>query len=261
MADESNVLIIGTKPLHPDAIAATLDVMGREPTLGDATNRLMKFGQISLGRADIVTVPQMVERDSHQPAGGVRASTCNQYLVKLPFTIHSPFDGTRYEKVVLRVHFSDPRVIAYDLEPKRVTKEKKKHVQFELTPEFKFREVLAAKLGSASYGLEFQVLEPTIIAYGQGENNIYWEYRKRSDQDDGIAVGTRGVGISLCVPNGKQQVMGSINYGMDMRWKLLRGWQELPGRTDEYSFIWDLPVVAHNDTPSGPQTSPLTGPR
>jgi hypothetical protein len=231
MSDEP-VLVIGTKPLPPEAIATTLDVMASDSTLGEATSRLMKFGEITVGFVNIVRVSQQPESNADQ---------YDRYLVTQPFTIHPPLDDARYEKVVLQVHFSDPKVIAYDLEPKRIVKEQKKNVKFELTPEFKFRELFNAKLGSLSYGLEFQVLEPTIIAYGQGENKIYWEYRKGSDRDDGIAVGTTAAAISLRVPSGMQRVEGTISYGIDMQWKLLRGWRSLPGKTGEYSFTWELP--------------------
>ncbi len=110
--------------------------------------------------------------------------------------------------MVLRVSFLEPQVIAYDLEPKRVTNKKKKVEKFVVEPVIKISGI-ETRVGVSSDS-EYEVLEPMIIAYGLGESVVSWEYRE-SDQDDGIAVGTSVVGISLCVPSGKKRVHGTIN--------------------------------------------------
>lgn len=240
MDEVSKVLIIESKPFPEEATATRLDVFATEATLGGEAKRLKKFGEISIGKPEIVRLTS----NSDTTASRLTDLNFDRHLIKLPFTIHQPYPGTEYQEVVLKITTSNPTHIAYDLEPKRVTKSEKINTRYELSPEFKFKEIIGAKLGSASYGIEFECLYPKITAYGVGEQTFYWVFEGKAGGELVLVSGTTGVGISLRVPKGTKRLTGTISYALEMKYKYMGMFREQPGKTADYDFNWNLPT--HN---------------
>lgn len=230
IGNASRFLIIKSNPVPEETIAARLDVFASEATLGSEVNRLKKFGEISIGEPEIVRVKISSSVDQNY----------DRYLISLPFTIHQPYQETIYKEVVFKIATSNSEYIAYDLEPKKVTKSEKANIRYELSPEFKFKEI-EAKLGSVSYGVEFERLHPEITAFGVGESKFYWVYEGESGGELVLGGGATGVAISLRVPKGTNYLVGRISYALEMMYKFMGNFREQPGKTADYEFKWKLP--------------------
>lgn len=102
------------------------------------------------------------------------------YLVRLwcsflGFRTDLVFDHAQFKIALASWEPDTGAVVAHDLYPSEVMHSVKRNVKFTLSPELKFAEI-GGKLGGVDFGFEYEELQPSIVAAGQGEATPSWMF-------------------------------------------------------------------------------------
>lgn len=165
------------------------------------------------------------------------------YLVIIPYSLHKAPDHQYYEEMTFFVEMSHAEVTAFDLFPKTINTKIEEIKTYTLSPQIKFREV-EVSLGEMSRQFRFDVLRPSIIALGEGENTFYWVHKGFKEQKEVIPE-TKHALVVLQVPRGTQFVEANISYEVVTARRLLEVWKSTYGQTDTYKLQLQL-----HDAPS-----------
>jgi hypothetical protein len=135
------------------------------------------------------------------PEGFEHVEPKDFYLVRL----WCSFVGFQTDLVFNHAHFKvtlaapgaeTAAVVAHDLYPSEVMHSVKRNVKFTLSPELKFAQI-GGKLGSVDYGFEYEELQPSIVAVGQGEATPSWMF---SATKASRLLGGRAVHMMVAAP-------------------------------------------------------------
>ena len=85
------------------------------------------------------------------------------------------FDHAQFKIALASWEPDTGAVVAHDLYPSEVMHSVKRNVKFTLSPELKFAEI-GGKLGGVDFGFEYEELQPSIVAAGQGEATPSWMF-------------------------------------------------------------------------------------
>jgi hypothetical protein len=107
---------------------------------------------------------------------------------------------------------NEQQPIAYDLYPKEISQEVKRHVKVSLSPTVNFQE-LQAGVGGIEFGFEYPELQPVISAYGIGENAVHWDY----EEAKGIRLqGSKTMHFLVEAPKGMSSGWASLDLAADV---------------------------------------------
>jgi nucleoside phosphorylase len=160
------------------------------------------------------------------------------YLVIIPYTLHKAPDHQYYEEMTFFVEMSHAEVTAFDLFPKTINTKIEEIKTYTLSPQIKFKEV-EVSLGGMSRQFRFDVLRPSIIALGEGENTFYWVHKGFKEQKE-VVPETKHALVVLQVPRGTQSVEANISYEVVTARRFLEVWKSTYGQTDTYKLQLQL---------------------
>jgi hypothetical protein len=109
---------------------------------------------------------------------------------------------------------------------------------YKLSPQITFKGV-GVGLGEIASQIRFERLEPTIQAFGAGENHFYWVFTPAEHSK--AFSGTKEVLFGLDVPKGSQSLSGLIYYKAvieDKNW--IGQWSSQEAKTDFHPIQWNL---------------------
>jgi hypothetical protein len=149
----------------PKALGRRLDL---ESMAGDLPT-------VSIGHPEVLRAVHAVA-----PEGFQQVEPKDFYLVRLwcsflGFQTDLVFDHAHFKVTLASPEADTAAVVAHDLYPSEVMHAVKRNVKFTLSPELKFAEI-GGKLGGVDYGFEYEELQPSIVAIGQGEATPSWMF-------------------------------------------------------------------------------------
>jgi hypothetical protein len=131
--------------------------------------------KVSIGRPEVLRALHAVA-----PQGFEYLEPRDFYLVRLWCSFLSFRTDVVFDHAHFKISLSAPgsntaTVVAHDLYPSEVMHKVKRNVKFSLSPELKFSE-FGGKLGGVDYGFEYDELQPSIVAAGQGQATPSWMF-------------------------------------------------------------------------------------
>lgn len=236
MAEPGEVLLQDS--LDPQEALKTLDLYSEESSLGPDGTRLQRVmeGEITVGIP--VLDRTRVGRPKNEPQGW------EYYSLSLPFTLHR-LDGNRYyETAVFQVTMDDAEITAEDLFPSEITTKITVERKLSVLPEVKLGfKVAEGKVGMGTErNTNYVVLEPYITAFGKGQRQFYWEYRKWQDQP--VHPGDKQAVVILRVPRGVRTVAAHLEFKAIVVEKVLGVWRKRNAKTGGFPITLKLPKGA-----------------
>ncbi len=162
----------GTLGTRPDLEEAVPKGLGRRLDLESMAGDLPS---VSIGRPEVLRAVHAVA-----PEGFEHVEPKDFYLVRLwcsflGFQTDLVFDHAHFKVTLASPGADTAAVVAHDLYPSEVMHTVKRNVKFTLSPALKFAEI-GGQLGGVDYGFEYEELQPSILAVGQGEATPSWMF-------------------------------------------------------------------------------------
>jgi hypothetical protein len=147
-------------------------VLGRKLDLESLQNDPPR---ITIGQPEVLRSLRAVA-----PEGFEHVEPRDFYLVRLwcsflSFRTDLVFDHAHFQVTLAAPGTDTTTVVAHDLYPSEVMYKVKRNVKFSLSPELKFAE-LGGGVGGVEYGFEYDELQPSIVAAGQGQATPSWVF-------------------------------------------------------------------------------------
>ena len=145
------------------------------------------------------------------PEGFEHVERRDFYLVRLWCSLLSFRTDLFFSRARLKITLAGPdadavAVVAHDLYPSEVMFKTKRNVRFSLSPEIKFMEI-GAKLGGVDWAYEYDELQPTIVAGGQGESTPTWDFQSTK----GVPlVGGKALHMIVAAPEGTSSASAEL---------------------------------------------------
>jgi hypothetical protein len=171
-AEPKECLWSGTLGMRPDLEEVVPRGLGRRLDIESMAGDLPS---VSIGRPEVLRAAHAVA-----PEGFEHVEPKDFYLIRLwcsflGFRTDLVFDHAHFKIALASPEADKGAVVAHDLYPSEVMHSVKRNVSFTLSPELKFAEI-GGKLGGVDYGFEYEELQPSIVAVGQGEATPSWMF-------------------------------------------------------------------------------------
>jgi hypothetical protein len=163
---------------------------------------------VSIGQPEVLRAQHAVA-----PEGFEHVEPRDFYLVRLwcsflSFGTDLVLDHAHFKITLVAPGADSAAVVAHDLYPSEVMHSVKRNVKFTLSPELKFAQI-AGKLGSVDYGFEYEELQPSIVAAGQGQATPSWMFAATKANP---LLGGKAVHMMVAAPAGTP----SANVELDL---------------------------------------------
>lgn len=152
----------------------------------------------SIGQPEVLRALRAVA-----PEGFEHVERRDFYLVRLWCSLLSFRTDLFFSRARLKITLAAPgedavAVVAHDLYPDEVMFRVKRNVKFSLSPEIKFMEI-GVNLGGVDWAYEYDELQPSIVAAGQGEATPMWDFQSTKA---GPLVGGKTLHMVVAAPEG-----------------------------------------------------------
>ncbi len=220
--------------IEPDQVLKTVDLYSEENSLG-ASKGLQRImtGEVTIGNPVVEKALR-----SQNTADSVH---WDYYSISLPFTLHRLEGNRYYESAVFQVTLDNSKITAADLFPTDITIETRIEKKLSLSSEFKlsFKQVDAGLNAGEELSREYIVLAPCITAFGKGQQQFYWEYKKFREQP--VFPGDKQAVVVLRVPHGMTQVTAQLDYEAVVAETLFGITLKKNVKSGRLPVIWTLP--------------------
>lgn len=214
----AEVLVLSARPLAPQEVLSTVDVVSEQGHLGGPGGALpVREGRITVG---MPTVYQQAEDPGLLNPAGDRF-----YAVELRFTL-TPLEERRYERVRFGLRITTPRVTAMELLPSRITSKEEVNQTFELGTSFALQKVVDvnAKAGFTR-AVKFENLRPVITSYRNDGSTFYWVLEGSDGQP--VASGDRNVLAVLKAPREVGEIQAMVDWDVRLTRSKFGVWKEV----------------------------------
>jgi nucleoside phosphorylase len=218
---KNEILFLSNTPQQDAETTITLNLVSDEDVIrGELLKEKQLEGKVTFNPRSmrIFFIPSSNTPQSHTTMVPDRTKW-DMYLVWIPFTLHPTTGNAYYQKVTFFITLADQDVTAFDLFPRNITTQSTKANSYTLSPQLKFQ---AIEHGQVSLQGEIRLdsIQPTIRAFGEGDNTFYWQYTG-SERQKGVIPETKHALLILQVPHGKQAVHGTLSYEVTVARKRL----------------------------------------
>lgn len=221
---EADSLVLEPEDLVSSDLLTTLDIVSEQGTLGeDAGKFRVVDGRVSIGH------PIVHKLSEPKPSlMGQHSERSHFYLAVFYFTLHPPESKRRYQEMKITIKLSNPKALAYNLMPARVTTEEDVNQSFDIGFSITPSESLKASIGAnAKRTVTFKKMLPIIQAGGDGESDFYWLFSKPHGVET-VEPGSRRVAAVIRVPDEVHSLSATIQSKVVLDRSFLGGWRNVP---------------------------------
>jgi nucleoside phosphorylase len=216
METEQPIIFFSNAPLPPEEGQVTLEVLAEldDTRRGypETKNLEQKFpqGQITLNPSSCLIFPLPPPANPEPSLLALDRSHWDLYLISIPFTLHPPYQHSTYDRFSFFVELdTSTQAIAQDLFPKHVLTPIASDTEYTISPMGTFQQ-LSPDTPPSGPRFRIELLQPKILAFGQGLPNFYWRYEAPGN-GTGIQPETKYVFLIVRVPSGTTSIHGTIH--------------------------------------------------
>jgi hypothetical protein len=204
------------EPETEEAVERTRRELDTQRDQEDLQEYLRNLPTVSIGRPGVWSLSELYPPKKMPHLLKARSEEVDFYLVRTVCSFRPMREAISlsWARFMVRL-LPDPneqQLIAYDLYPKEVYQEVKRHIKVSLSPTVNFQE-LQAGVGGVEFGLEYPELQPVISASGIGENEVDWNYEAAK----GIRLqGSKTMYLLVEAPKGMPSAWASLDLVADV---------------------------------------------
>ena len=220
---EADSLVLEPEDLVSSDLLTTLDIVSEQGTLGeDAGKFRVVDGRVSIGQPLVYKLPE-----PKPSLLGQRSERSHFYLAVFRFTLHPPESKRRYQEMKLEIKLLNPKALAFNLMPTRVTTEEDVNQSFDIGFSITPSESLKTSIGAnAKRAVTFKKMLPIIQAGGDGESDFYWLFSKPHGVET-VEPGSRKVAAVIRVPDEAHSLSATIQWQVSIDRSFLGSWRKI----------------------------------
>lgn len=192
----------------------------------NARQVLKELPAASIGQPEVWELSELYPQGQIPPAIRVKMDEADFYLVRGTCSLR-PEGGFKVTRAVFQIGLAPDddgrQPHAFDLYPLETVRETARTKKVTLDPSLKFKEI-EASVGSLEFGFEYPELEPEVSAFGVGESQPSWEYRRtRGTTVQGSKLAYLLIAAPKGMPKGKAALGLTADverggFGLPVKW-------------------------------------------